>query len=740
MTNLIRTEPGNISSPDAAVAEIDQARTHLHDEARRRLGVTGEEKALPLLRTLREHKVTLYPVMALGVLTVVDQFQGTVFATFTPDMARSLGVGFGAMAGMMTLQAFAAALAPMGWAALTQSRPRRALLILVGAIGWSLVTIGNGLVVSLAGLALVLTLDGLLSASGSLHAPLIMDTYPPTVRMRMLSAHRAFQSCSHIIGPLLVFVCTTILDMTWRGTFVVLGSLATVGVLLAAGLRDPGFGKWDTERIRDAVHDAHHEQRDQLVAPRVQLGFFEIVRRLLIIPTIRRLAFGYMVFGILLIPFGTMMAFYLDERWGLDAGQRALFGAFNASVGIVALLLFGRKGEKLFRKDPARVVDMAGIVLVGAVVAILIGAMMPIFALVVALFAVAQVLLAVLGPMLGIAQLSVVESSSRPHMGALMGIFLASGSMAGLFLLSGVQERFGIVGALASLMVPGVAGALIIRSAKKLINRDLDRMINDIVEDEEIKRITSAGGHLPLLACRRINFSYGQLQVLFGVDFTVDEGEMVALLGTNGSGKSTLLKVISGIGLPTSGTVRYGGRDITYLDAERRVKLGINQIPGGRAVFPRMNVLDNLRLYGYTLGRNRKAVDAAIDRSLETFPRLHERRHSLAGTLSGGEQQMLGLSKALILRPKILLIDELSLGLAPVIVGQLLELVREINKQGTAVVLVEQSVNIALSVADHAYFMEKGQIRFDGPSHELLDRSDLLRAVFLEGVTNGARR
>jgi ABC-type branched-subunit amino acid transport system ATPase component len=209
---------------------------------------------------------------------------------------------------------------------------------------------------------------------------------------------------------------------------------------------------------------------------------------------------------------------------------------------------------------------------------------------------------------------------------------------------------------------------------------------------------------------------------------------MVALLGVNGAGKSTLLKVISGIGLPSRGSVRFRGTDITFLDAERRLRLGVTQIPGGRAVFGPMTVVENLRSFGYTLGRDTKAVDSAIDRCFDAFPRLAERRSQNASTLSGGEQQMLGLSKGLILRPQLLLIDELSLGLAPVIVAQLLEMVRQINADGTAVVLVEQSVNIALNLVDHAYFMEKGEIRFDGPAQELLSRDDLLRAVFLEGA------
>jgi ABC-type branched-subunit amino acid transport system ATPase component len=215
---------------------------------------------------------------------------------------------------------------------------------------------------------------------------------------------------------------------------------------------------------------------------------------------------------------------------------------------------------------------------------------------------------------------------------------------------------------------------------------------------------------------------------------------MVALLGTNGAGKSTLLKVISGIGLPSSGTVRLEGDEITYLDAERRVRLGISQIPGGRAVFRRLTVVENLRGFGYTLGADKKAVDDSIERCLAAFPRLSERKGSLGATLSGGEQQMLGLCKALILKPRLLLIDELSLGLAPVVVGQLLDLVREINSTGTAVVLVEQSVNIALSLVDHAYFMEKGEMRFDGAAADLLHRDDLLRAVFLEGATKAGAR
>jgi ABC-type branched-subunit amino acid transport system ATPase component len=413
-----------------------------------------------------------------------------------------------------------------------------------------------------------------------------------------------------------------------------------------------------------------------------------------------------------------------------------VFFAYLAAVQVVALVLYGRRGEAAFRRQPARVMLLGAAMLILGVVAICLAGLSPWFWPMVIAFGVSAGFLATVAPSFSIAILSVIPATLRSHAAALTGIFLGGiGGLAGAVFLSGIDRRYGIVGSMVSLLVPGVIGALVLGSAGRFLDGDLDRMIGDIVEDEEIRRVHATGGRLPMLACRQVDFAYGQLQVLFGVDFTVDDGEMVALLGVNGAGKSTLLKVVSGIGLPTAGTVRFRGADITYLDAERRLPLGITQIPGGRAVFTQMSVVDNLRAYVHTVGRDRRRHEAAIDECFEAFPRLAERRSQAAGTLSGGEQQMLGVSKALILRPKLLVIDELSLGLAPVIVSQLLEMVRRINATGTAVVLVEQSVNIALNVAEHAYFMEKGEMRFDGPSAELLGRTDLLRAVFLGDAT-----
>ena len=726
-----------VHDAEVLVERVESTRDELRTEARERLGVTGESTSSspPLREVLRTHRLTAYPLAALGLLAIVDTFQGYAFSVLAPDVSAGLGVDRGAIAGLLALQTLAGALAPLPIAALSHRRARRAFLIVTTGIAWSVVAITTGLVTSAAGLAAVLIVDGMTTASvAALHQPFLMDSYPPVARVRVLSYWVGSNATGNILAPLLVALLSSQFNLTWRGVFVVMGVVSLLAALLSTRLRDPGFGRWDTEAVRSAVRERDGIVGDELREEDVSLGFFEIVRRLLLIPTIRRLLVGYVVFGMLLVPFQTFVAFFLQEQWNVGTSGRAMFVAFRASVAVAALALFGGRAERLFRRDPRLVVEL-GAVLVGAgVLIVCLAAVVPVFALMVLLFAIASGMFAALGPSLSIAILSVIPARMRPHAAGLLGIALGCGGLAGAIFLGGVDRRFGIVGTIISLALPGVFGALIIRSTGRLVLTDLDRMIDETIEDEEIKQIASSGGHLPMLRCHGIDFAYGQIQVLFDVDFTVDDGELVALLGTNGAGKSTLLKVVSGLGLPTAGSVRFRGADITYLDAERRLKLGITQIPGGRAVFGPMSVVENLRLFGYTLGRKRAAVDAAVERSLEVFPRLAERRNQKASTLSGGEQQMLGVAKAFILRPRLLLIDELSLGLAPIIVAQLLDMVREINRAGTAVVLVEQSVNIALGLAQHAYFMEKGEIRFDGRSADLLERGDLLRAVFLEGA------
>ena len=244
---------------------------------------------------------------------------------------------------------------------------------------------------------------------------------------------------------------------------------------------------------------------------------------------------------------------------------------------------------------------------------------------------------------------------------------------------------------------------------------------------------TAPAGPTPLLRASDVDVSYGQLQVLFGVDLDVAEGEIVALLGTNGAGKSTILKAICGLA-PSTGSVTLDGETITKQSAEQIVRSGIALMPGGRAIFPTVSVADHLRLACWTFRNDAERIETSMEEVYRLFPVLSDRKSQLAGDLSGGEQQQLALAMTLLLRPRVLLIDELSLGLSPMIVSALCDVVRELNRNGMTVIVVEQSVNVALTLAQRAVFMEKGTVRFVGPTRELLERPDLLRSVFIEGA------
>jgi ABC-type branched-subunit amino acid transport system ATPase component/branched-subunit amino acid ABC-type transport system permease component len=238
-------------------------------------------------------------------------------------------------------------------------------------------------------------------------------------------------------------------------------------------------------------------------------------------------------------------------------------------------------------------------------------------------------------------------------------------------------------------------------------------------------------GESAVLHVEGLTASYGPLQVLFGVDLDVGEGEIVALLGTNGAGKSTVLRAVAGLIPATGGTVQLDGAGLRGIPTDRIAASGLALMPGGRGVFPTLTVDDNLRLATWLLRSDPAAASAARDEMLDLFPALRERLGIMAGNLSGGEQQMLSLAMAFVTKPKMLCIDELSLGLAPAVVAQLCDRVRDIHAAGTTVVLVEQSVDVALLLAERAVFLEKGEVRFRGPTAGLLDRPDLLRSVFI---------
>ena len=243
--------------------------------------------------------------------------------------------------------------------------------------------------------------------------------------------------------------------------------------------------------------------------------------------------------------------------------------------------------------------------------------------------------------------------------------------------------------------------------------------------------MTNSETGTPLLEVRDIVVHYGRIEALHGVSLVVRQGELVTLLGSNGAGKTTMMRAISGLRPLSSGSVWFEGRDITRVKAHQRVIDGLIQAPEGRGVFPGMSVTENLEMGCY----GRKFASSAerrerLDWVFATFPRLAERRSQVGGTLSGGEQQMLAIGRALMAHPRVLLLDEPSMGLAPMVISQIFRIISEINAQGTTVLLVEQNAQQALSRSDRAYILETGSVTRSGPARELL-ADDSIRAAYL---------
>ena len=235
-----------------------------------------------------------------------------------------------------------------------------------------------------------------------------------------------------------------------------------------------------------------------------------------------------------------------------------------------------------------------------------------------------------------------------------------------------------------------------------------------------------------MLKVNNINVFYGNIHALKGVSLEVNEGEIVTLIGANGAGKSTLLKTLSGLLKPKNGEITYQTKQIGGKQAQMIVKSGISHVPEGRRVFANMSVEENLELGAY-LRKDREGIKKDLENVFELFPRLYERRKQQSGTLSGGEQQMLAMGRALMAKPKLLLLDEPSMGLAPLIVKQIFEIIKMVNSQGTTVLLVEQNANMALSIANRAYVIETGKIVLSGTAKELQE-SEKVKEAYLGGV------
>jgi len=241
---------------------------------------------------------------------------------------------------------------------------------------------------------------------------------------------------------------------------------------------------------------------------------------------------------------------------------------------------------------------------------------------------------------------------------------------------------------------------------------------------------SAANGGQPLLVLDDVHTYYGHIHALQGISVTVNQGEIVTLLGSNGAGKTTTLKTISGLLHPRTGTVHFDGQDISRVEAHRLVRVGIGHAPEGRRIFSRLTVLENLQMGAFT--RNIKEIGPDVERVMDLFPRLRERTDQAGGTLSGGEQQMLAIARALMSLPRVLLLDEPSLGLSPILVQQVFATIKEINEQGMTILLVEQNALQALSIADRGYVLQTGRVALSGPADHLRQDESVRKAYLGE--------
>jgi ABC-type branched-subunit amino acid transport system ATPase component len=460
---------------------------------------------------------------------------------------------------------------------------------------------------------------------------------------------------------------------------------------------------------------------------------FERVMRIRTIKTVL-IAFSAIGFGLFTGP--VLGNLYLKQRYGLDAFQRGIVGTIGSVGVLVALPLVGRYYDRLYRKDPARALSLIGFVILPVALIVPIQYFMP-NAVLWAVFSVPSGVLLLTGfSMIGPVLQSVAPYRLRGMVGAVGGIYVFFiGATGGAVLAALLDSVVGIRATVLIIMIPStIFGAIMIIRSAHFIRNDLSLVVVELKEEQEEHRRQEADPEsIPVLQVSNVDFSYGHVQILFGVNFEVRRGEVLALLGTNGAGKSTALNVASGLETPSRGVVRLNGRDITYTTPEQRSRLGIHLLQGGKGVFGPMTVAENLEMGGFVYRSDKAELRRRTDRVYDLFPALQERRGERADSLSGGQQQMLALAVAMLHDPAVLMIDELSLGLAPIIVQELIEVIDGLKAAGETLIIVEQSLNVAAAIADRAVFLEKGRVRFEGQIRDLMERDDLARAVFLGG-------
>jgi ABC-type branched-subunit amino acid transport system ATPase component/MFS family permease len=709
----------------------------LEAEAERQAAQAEQEVlfADDLLPGVGDEELTLREGLSIGgtftfgmllLLNAVENLEGASLGVLAPDIRDSFGVSDGVI--VFVAAASSAFIVfgslPMGWLA---DRFRRPPIIAACAVIFSFFVFLSGLAINAFTLFLARLGVGVAKSSNTtVHPSLVADTYPIGVRGRLSATNFGSGLLIGAISPVLVGGIASLAggEDGWRWSFFILGLPAVALAVLALRIPEAPRGQFEMKDVLGEVIDTRP----------TPMSVESVFARLKQIRTLRSVLIAFAALGFGLFTGPILQGLYVEDEFGLDAFERGLLGTFGGLITLVVLPFAARGYDGRFRRDPARALRLVGLLIIPVAVVVPIQYSMP-NALSFAIVAVIpQILLFTAFTMVGPVLQSVTPYRLR-GMGAALGsiyVFFI-GATGGALLSAFLTDAVGPKAAVLTIVVPSslVGGLFLVRSAS-FIKNDLSLVVAELREEmDEHQRQQASPDEIPALQVNDIDFAYGHVQVLFDVGFEVRKGEVLALLGTNGAGKSTILRVIAGLGTPARGVVRLNGLSITYVSPEKRGLMGIRLLPGGKGVFPQMTVRENLEMAAFVYRQDSEDQERRIAKVLDLFEDLAGRQDQSAASLSGGQQQMLALACVLLHEPDVLLIDELSLGLSPIMVQSLLGVVERLKGEGITIVIVEQSLNVALAMADRAVFLEKGEVRFEGDARELLERDDLARAVFL---------
>ncbi len=687
-------------------------------------GVGGE--AMPLRSGLRVGGVAM--IVALVLVSVIETLDQVALQVLAPDVQRTLDIDKTTLQGLTSLGGVVLVVAtlPFAWLA---DRYRRTGILAGATTVWAVfmlltAAVGNGLQMGLARAGA--------GFGGSARIPispsLVADQYPIAVRSRMFAFESLGRPLGLFVGPFFVGAVAGwaggLEGWRWAMVAAALPALFVAGVLFM--LREPPRGRNEQEAVLGHVLDASGEAPVRLSAASARLKK---------VKTFRYLVVGIGLLGFALVSVPVRLSFLLEETYDFSAYKRGWVLSLTFLPALVLIPIAGRYGDRLFRRDPRWAVRMFGWLVLAYGVFLTIGTQLEAVEPLIVLVALANACQLAAFTQVGPTISAVVPYRMRAQAFALIGfyIFLLGGFFGGL-IVAAVADAYGERTALAVVVPPAaLLGGLMVLSGARYMKRDISLVVEDLLDEQaEEQRVAADPEHVPVLQVHNLDASYGPVQILFDVNLELQRGEVLALLGTNGAGKSTLLRCISGLVLPDRGVIRMNGRTITLTDPELRVAMGMIQVPGSEGIFPNQTVAENLEVWSWLIDDPAGRAER-MEEILTMFPVLRDRLGSRAGSLSGGQQQILAISKAVMVQPELLLIDELSLGLAPLVVQELLGVVEGLKGAGLSMIIVEQSVNVALALADRAIFMERGRVRFEGPANELLERDDLLRAVFLSG-------